>query len=365
MKIRQKRSKAVRSASPSSEAVFDLAGKEKRIADLESRSSRPDFWNNREAAQEATRELKQLRQLIEPVRKLHLQSQDLLTLVELAREEEDESVAEEIEQEAETLAEEIQQAELALALAGAYDTGNCFLHIHPGAGGTESCDWAEMLFRMYLRYLERKEFGAEVLESQPGDEAGLKSVTIQVEGDMAYGTLKSESGIHRLVRISPFDANARRHTSFAAVFVMPEIEDDIEVKVEDRDLRVDTFASSGAGGQHVNRTYSAVRITHLPTGIVVQCQNERSQHQNRATAMKVLRSRLYELQQQALKEQADKLAAGKKEIAWGNQIRSYVFQPYSLVKDHRTAHETGNVQAVMDGNLDQFVEAYLRWSISG
>lgn len=355
----------MRNASPSSETVFDLSGKENRIAELQEKTSRPDFWNNREVAQEATRELKQLRHFIEPVRKLQRQGQDLLTLVELAREEGDASMAEEIEQEADALARTIQQAELSLALAGAHDAGNCFLHIHPGAGGTESCDWAEMLFRMYGRYLERRGFRGEVLESQPGDEAGLKSVTIQVEGDMAYGTLKSESGIHRLVRISPFDANSRRHTSFAAVFVMPEIEDDIEVKVEDRDLRVDTFASSGAGGQHVNRTYSAVRITHLPSGIVVQCQNERSQHQNRATAMKVLRSRLYELQQQALKEQADQLAAGKKEIAWGNQIRSYVFHPYNLVKDHRTGHETGNVQAVMDGDLDQFVEAYLRWSISG
>jgi peptide chain release factor 2 len=355
----------MRNASPSSETVFDLSSKEKRIAELQERSSLPDFWKKRDAAQEATRELKQLRHFIEPVRKLERQVQDLLTLVDLAREEGDASMAGEIVQETDALAQAIQQAELSLALAGPHDTGNCFLHIHPGAGGTESCDWAEMLFRMYGRYLERKGFQGEVLESQPGDEAGLRSVTIQVKGDMAYGTLKSESGIHRLVRISPFDANSRRHTSFAAVFVMPEIEEDIEVTIEDKDLRVDTFASSGAGGQHVNRTYSAVRITHLPSGIVVQCQNERSQHQNRATAMKVLRSRLYEQQQQALKEQADKLAAGKKDIAWGNQIRSYVFHPYNMVKDHRTGHETGNVHAVMDGDLDPFVEAYLRWSISG
>jgi peptide chain release factor 2 len=213
---------------------------------------------------------------------------------------------------------------------------------------------------MYARYLERNGFKGEVLESLPGDEAGIKSVTVQVEGDMAFGLLKSESGIHRLVRISPYDANARRHTSFASVFVMPEIDDDIEVEIEDKDIRVDTFASSGAGGQHVNRTYSAVRITHLPTGIVVSCQNERSQHQNRAVAMKVLRSRLYEIERQRLKEQADNIAAGKKEIAWGNQIRSYVFQPYTMVKDHRTKHEAGNIQGVMDGDLDPFIDAYLR-----
>lgn len=288
---------------------------------------------------------------------------DLSTLIDLAEEMEDESESEEIGRELAALQRDADGYELVLTLSGEHDAGNCYFTIHPGAGGTESCDWADMLLRMYTRHFERKGYGVEVIDFQPGDEAGIKNSTLWVKGDYAYGRLKAEHGIHRLVRISPFDSQSRRHTSFTSVTVVPEIEDEVEVEIDEKDLRVDTYRSSGAGGQHVNKTDSAVRITHLPTGIVVSCQNERSQHKNRATAMKVLRSRLYELQQ---KEAEARLAAAsgiKKEIGWGNQIRSYVFHPYNMVKDHRTSEETGNVQSVMDGNLDNFIDAFLRWSL--
>ncbi len=299
-----------------------------------------------------------------PIREVEKQAQDLLSLVEMAEADDDESLAEEIASETESLHSIVRKVEVSLALSGPHDAGNCFLQIHPGAGGTESCDWASMLVRMYLRYAERESFKVEMIESQPGDEAGIKSATFLIKGEMAYGRLRSESGIHRLVRISPFDSNARRHTSFVAVFVLPEIDDTIDIEIDEKDLRIDTYSSSGAGGQHVNRTASAVRIVHHPTGIVVTCQNERSQHKNKAIAMKVLRARLYELERRKHEEKVSLMSSEKKNIAWGNQIRSYVFQPYTLVKDHRTDHETGNLQAVMDGDLNGFVEAYLRWSIS-
>jgi peptide chain release factor 2 len=254
---------------------------------------------------------------------------------------------------------EMAQTELALMLGGADDRRNAIVTLHPGAGGTEAQDWAEILLRMYLRWCDRRGYRKEILEYQPGEEAGVKSVTFIVEGDYAYGYLKAEAGIHRLVRISPFDANSRRHTSFASVFVYPEVDEDIKVEINEADLRVDTYRSSGAGGQHVNKTDSAVRLTHLPTGIVVACQNERSQHKNRAMAMKILKSRLYELELEKQKEKMETYHKTKKDIAWGSQIRSYVLHPYRLVKDHRTNIEIGNADAVLDGDIDQFIQAYL------
>jgi peptide chain release factor 2 len=282
---------------------------------------------------------------------------DVGALVELA--EEGEKVGDELKSTLEQLETRIQEAEIRTILSGDNDAENAFVTIHPGAGGTESQDWAQMLLRMYLRYAEKKGFAVKVLDEQPGEEAGIKSVTFLAEGEYAFGFLKAESGVHRLVRISPFDANARRHTSFASVYVYPEISDDIEVEIADKDLRVDTFCASGPGGQGVNTTYSAVRITHFPTGIVVQCQNERSQIRNKEVAMKVLRARLYELEMEKKQAEIAATESAKKDIAWGSQIRSYVMQPYRLVKDHRTKVEVGNVDAVMDGGLDEFIKAYL------
>jgi peptide chain release factor 2 len=285
-------------------------------------------------------------------------------LIDLSREEDDNSEAASIETELEQLDGAVDAYELQLTLSGEFDAGNCYLTIHPGAGGTESCDWAEMLLRMYLRHFEIEEYEIEEIDYQPGDGAGIKNCILWVRGEYAYGRLKAEHGVHRLVRISPFDSQSRRHTSFTSVTVVPEVDEEVEVEIDEKDLRVDTYRSSGAGGQHVNKTDSAIRITHLPTGIVVSCQNERSQHKNRATAMKVLRSRLYELQKREQEEKLAKASQEKKDIAWGSQIRSYVFHPYNMVKDHRTGHETSNVQGVMDGDLDPFINAYLRWAIS-
>jgi peptide chain release factor 2 len=286
---------------------------------------------------------------------------DLMVLAELASEEDDQTVVGEIEEGVKSLARDLERLELQLLLSGEYDKNSAIVSIHPGAGGTESQDWAQMLLRMYTRYAERSGFRVEILDLLPGDEAGVKSVTLEVSGVYAYGYLSAEKGVHRLVRISPFDANARRHTSFASVDVMPSIEDDSEVEINPADLRIDTYRSGGAGGQHVNKTDSAVRITHLPTGIVVQCQNERSQHSNRLTAMKILRARLAERRQQEQEAVMNSLRGEVQEIAFGSQIRSYVFHPYNMVKDHRTGVETGNVAAVMDGELSEFIEAYLKW----
>ena len=257
------------------------------------------------------------------------------------------------------LAELVEDAELKMILGGKHDANNAILTIHSGSGGTESQDWAQMLYRMFSRYIERKGFKSEILDYQPGDEAGIKSVTLLVEGDYAYGYLKAENGVHRLVRISPFDANSRRHTSFASVLAVPELDDDIDIEINEKDLRIDTYRSSGAGGQHVNTTDSAVRITHIPTGVVVCCQNERSQIKNRDVAMKVLKSRLYELELEKQQKEQKALAGEKKEISWGSQIRSYVLHPYRMIKDHRTDFETGNVEPVLDGDLDGFIRAYL------
>jgi len=286
-------------------------------------------------------------------------------MLELLEEEEDEEAARELKEEVEAISQDLDKLELKLMLGGKHDRNNAILSIHPGAGGTESQDWASMLLRMYQRWAERKGYKVEVLDLLPGDEAGIKSATLLVSGDYAYGYLKAESGVHRLVRISPFDANKRRHTSFASVSVIPEIEDEVDVEIKDEDLRIDTFRAGGPGGQHVNRTDSAVRIVHIPTGITVQCQSERSQHRNRELAMKVLKARLYEYYRQKQEEELAKLRGERKDIAFGNQIRSYVFHPYKLVKDLRTGVETGNVDAVMDGEIDMFIEAYLKENIGG
>lgn len=290
---------------------------------------------------------------------LSVQTDDASALSDLLEEEYDTEVASEINREILDIEKRLNDFETRVKLSGEHDYNNAIICIHPGAGGTESQDWAQMLFRMYLRWSERKGYTNQVLDLQPGEEAGIKSVTFMLYGEYAYGYSKAETGVHRLVRISPFDANKRRHTSFASVFVYPEIDDDIEIEIDESDLKIDTFRSSGAGGQHVNVTDSAVRITHLPTGTVVQCQNERSQHKNKASAMKVLKARLYELEEAKKREELKKTDGEKKDISWGNQIRSYVLHPYRMIKDLRTQLETGNVDAVLDGDLDRFIEAYL------
>ena len=342
-----------------SEVIFDLDAKTARLLAIEQEILKPNFWNDNESAQRLLKERNALKSDLTLWEKLRAEVEDAKGYLELAREENDEETLREISSKVSRVEQEVQAAEFRRMLGGENDPNNAIVSIHSGAGGTEAQDWADMLLRMYLRWSERKEFRTEIIDYLPGEEAGVKSVTFTVNGDYAYGYLKAESGIHRLVRISPFDAGKRRHTSFASVFVYPEIQEDIVVEINEDDLRVDTFRSSGAGGQHVNKTDSAVRITHLPTGIVVQCQNERSQHKNRATAMKVLKARLYELKRKEQEEKMEQLHSTKKDIAWGSQIRSYVLQPYRLAKDHRTNLEIGNVDAVLDGDLDPFIEAYL------
>lgn len=297
--------------------------------------------------------------IVDNCEKLRNNIGDIEILFHLALEESDEQTLEEIETDLERLKSSVRDEELKLMLGSQQDAMNAIMTIHAGAGGTEAQDWAEMLLRMYLRWMERKGFSSTIIDYQPGDEAGLKSVSMTIEGDYAYGYAKAEIGIHRLVRISPFDSGGRRHTSFASVFVYPEVDDEIVVEIDENDLRIDTYRSTGAGGQHVNKTDSAVRITHLPTGIVVQCQNERSQHKNKAMAIKFLKSRLYEMQLQEQRKKIEELNKSKKDIAWGSQIRSYILHPYKLVKDHRTNLEVGNVNKVLDGDIDDFIEAYL------
>jgi peptide chain release factor 2 len=325
---------------------------------LEELTAASDFWQNREKAEQTLSRIKALRRQYDPWRQLRGEFREARELYELAREEGDQSLAAEIRSSQEKLQARFEALRLLQLLNGENDGLSAFLTIHSGAGGTEACDWASMLLRMYTRWAESRGFKTEIIDLLEV-EGGIKSVTVEVTGDHAFGLLKGESGVHRLVRISPFDASRRRHTSFASVFASPVIDDTIEVDIRPDDLRIDTYRAGGAGGQHVNKTDSAVRITHLPTGIVVQCQNERSQHKNKATAMKVLRSRLYEHYQEQREEEREKVEKEKKEIAWGSQIRSYVFQPYTLVKDHRTKQETGNIQAVMDGAIDPFIESYL------
>lgn len=319
------------------------------------------FWNDIERAQGVLQQLKSYKDRIEKYEKLCSDFEDILILIEMANEEEDLSLAEEAKECTKSFEQEYKQMLIGTMLDQEYDRNNAILELHPGAGGTEACDWVAMLFRMYTRWAESKGFKVEVLDYLDGDEAGIKSVTLQISGENAYGYLKSEKGIHRLVRISPFDSSGRRHTSFASCDVMPEITDEIEVDIRPEDLRIDTYRSTGAGGQHVNTTDSAVRITHLPTNIVVQCQNERSQIQNRERAMQMLKAKLYEKEQEERMDRLDGIRGEKKEIAWGSQIRSYVFHPYNMVKDHRTSEETGNTAAVMDGEIDRFMNAYLGW----
>jgi peptide chain release factor 2 len=317
------------------------------------------FWNDNLKAQAILKELSRKQEVIKQWTKLYNETRDLKDFAELAEQEQDKSSLDDILDQAQKISALIEDFEFKAILAGEDDPRDAILEIHPGAGGTESQDWAQMLLRMYLRYAEQKGFETETLDYLAGEEAGIKSATIEVRGDYAYGFLKAESGVHRLVRISPFDFNKRRHTSFASVFVIPEIEDNVSVDVKDDDLRIDTYRASGAGGQHVNKTSSAVRITHLPTGIVVQCQTERSQHKNKEYAMKILRSRLYQHYLELEKAKQAEREPEKKKIEWGSQIRSYVFHPYNLVKDHRTELETSGVQSVMDGDLDMFIYGYL------
>ena len=320
-----------------------------------------DFWNDRELAEETVSRLKVLRSVLSPFRELREKTEELKELVSLEETDGGGSLLGEIEIEIGSLGEKLNDFELKVLLSGPHDAGNALMIIHPGAGGTESQDWAEMLLRLYKRYLENRGYEYRLLDIQPGEEAGIKNATLEIGGEYAYGRLKSESGIHRLVRISPFDSSSRRHTSFASVFVSPVIDDKLEVEINQNEIRIDTYRASGAGGQHVNKVSSAVRITHFPTGIVVQCQNERSQHRNREMAMRVLRSRVYAKLLQEEEEKKERITGEKKGISWGNQIRSYVFQPYTMIKDHRTDVQTSNVQAVMDGEIDQFIEGYLRW----
>ncbi|GGJ13737.1 peptide chain release factor 2 [Alicyclobacillus cellulosilyticus] len=324
----------------------------------------PDFWDDQRAAQKVIAEVNALRDVVETMHSLQAAQDDLAVATELAAEADDMELFAEANRLLADLQKRLEDFELQLMLSGEYDKSNAILELHPGAGGTESQDWAAILLRMYTRWAEDKGFKVEVMDYLPGEEAGIKSVTLLIKGHNAYGYLKAEKGVHRLVRISPFDASGRRHTSFASVDVIPEIDDDIEVEIRPEDLRIDVFRSSGAGGQHVNTTDSAVRITHLPTGIVVTCQSERSQIQNRERAMRLLKARLYELKRQEQERQLAEMRGELKEIAWGNQIRSYVFHPYSLVKDHRTGYETSNVQAVIDGAIDPFIDAYLRWQLA-
>ncbi len=322
--------------------------------------SKAGFWDNPDAAQSVVSQLSALKTVIEPVEEIRREVKDLQELFELAAAESDKDELVQLADDLSALVKRCEQIELAGLLSRPEDMKNCFFSIHAGAGGTESCDWANMLLRMYTRYFETNKYKFQELDITPGEEAGIRSITLRVSGPFAFGKLSCETGVHRLVRISPFDSQSRRHTSFAAVDCVPEFEEDIDVEVNEEDLRIDFYRASGAGGQHVNKTSSAVRITHGPTGIVVQCQNERSQHKNKAQAMKVLKARLYMLEQQKRDDEIAKLYGNKGEIAWGSQIRSYVLQPYQMVKDHRTSFQTGNVDAVLDGELNGFIESYLR-----
>ena len=320
-----------------------------------------DFWNDPVVSQEKMKKLKSLKSDVATYQELAQQYEDIETMIEMGYEENDPELVPEIDEMLQEFIRTYEAIRMKTLLSGEYDGNNAILSLHAGAGGTESCDWAAMLFRMYSRWADKKGFSLEVLDSLDGDEAGIKSITFQVNGENAYGYLKSEKGVHRLVRISPFNAAGKRQTSFVSCDVMPEIEEDVDIEVKDEDIRIDTYRSSGAGGQHINKTSSAIRITHFPTGIVVQCQNERSQHMNKDKAMQMLKAKLYMLKQESNAEKLSDIRGEVKEIGWGNQIRSYVLQPYTMVKDHRTGVESGNVDAVMDGGIDPFINGYLKW----
>ncbi|NPA92621.1 MAG: peptide chain release factor 2, partial [Chloroflexi bacterium] len=343
-------------ASATYGGVFDLPEKQARLEALENQANDPNLWNNPQGAQKVMRELAALRDEVGGLQALSERLADALELAQMG----DDDLTEDLQAEAKALENEINRRELAAMLSGPYDRNNAILAIHAGAGGTDAHDWAEMLQRMYLRWAEKRGFQTEILDYTPGEEAGTKSVTIAVNGPYAYGYLRSEKGVHRLVRLSPFDAAHRRHTSFALVEVLPQVEDDVEVEINPKDLRIDTFRAAGAGGQNVQKNATAVRITHLPTGIVVSCQNERSLTQNKENALKVLKARLLEIKQQEQAEKIAELRGEYQKAEWGSQIRSYVLHPYQMVKDHRTGYEVGNAQAVLDGDLDGFIEAYLK-----
>ncbi|MCP8617613.1 peptide chain release factor 2 [Salirhabdus salicampi] len=343
---------------------LDLSVKKDRIAELEQEMTTPDFWDNQDKAQKVINEVNSIKELVQSFEKNEEALENLEANYELVKDEDDPELREELEEEVKLLTDELNQFELQMLLSDPYDRNNAILELHPGAGGTESQDWASMLLRMYTRWAEKKGFKVETMDYLPGDEAGVKSVTLLIKGHNAYGYLKAEKGIHRLVRISPFDSSGRRHTSFVSCEVMPEFDDDVEVDVKTEDLKIDTYRSSGAGGQHVNTTDSAVRITHVPTNTVVTCQSERSQIKNREKAMKMLKAKLYQLEIERKQQELDEIRGEQKDIGWGSQIRSYVFHPYSMVKDHRTNVEVGNVQGVMDGELGPFIDAYLRSKLS-
>ncbi len=344
---------------------LDLDSKEKRIEELERTMAEPSFWENPEQAAKLQKELGSLKNGIDAFSKLENLHEETLMLIDMANEDNDESVIPDVRESIEEFATTFESMRIRTLLSGPYDANDAIVTLHSGAGGTEACDWCGMLYRMYSRWVDKKGLSLEVLDSLDGDEAGIKSITFQVNGENAYGYLKSEMGIHRLVRISPFNAAGKRQTSFVSCDVMPDIEEDVDIEVKDEDIRIDTYRSSGAGGQHINKTSSAIRITHFPTGIVVTCQNERSQFQNKDKAMQMLKARLLMLKMEENRQKAAGIRGEVKDIGWGSQIRSYVFQPYTMVKDLRTGQETGNVQAVMDGDLDPFIDAYLKWDSLG
>lgn len=345
--------------------LFDIGVLKKKIEELDNKMQEPEFWNDLKKAQSITQEAKCLKDRYDRFNRLETGLEDIEILIELSSEEEDENSKQEIVVEIEAISYDIEKLRVETMLSGGYDRDNAIVTLHAGAGGTDAQDWAEMLLRMYTRWSSDKGYKLETLDYEPGDEAGIKGVTIRVIGEFAYGYLKAEKGIHRLVRISPFNANGKRQTSFASVEILPELTEDQDIDIRSDDLRIDTYRSGGAGGQHVNKTESAIRITHLPTGIVVQCQNERSQHNNRESAMKMLKAKLIQLKEQAHKEKIEDLTGELRDIGWGSQIRSYVFQPYTMVKDHRTGAEAGNIQAVMDGDIDLFINEYLKQSSNG
>jgi len=351
------------SAHPNCGAIFDASHSAEELTNIEQRVAEPDFWKDQASAQRLLQRRRRLEDVKSLSESLKRRVEDLAVLVEWA--EAGEPVADDLARGLDDLAQEVDAGETKKMLGGEHDRKNAIVTIHPGAGGTESQDWAEMLLRMYLRWIERRGFKREVIDLQPGDEAGIKGATLSITGDYAYGLMLAEAGVHRLVRISPFDQASRRHTSFASVFVWPELPDDVDIEIEDKDLRIDTYRSSGAGGQHVNVTDSAVRITHLPTNIVVSSQNERSQHRNRDSAMKVLKARLFDLKMKEQQAKLDQLGGEKKDIAFGSQIRSYVLHPYQLIKDHRTKEEVGDVNRVLDGDIDVFIKTYLMRKAAG
>ena len=339
--------------------IFDLKKRKARITELEKQAGCEGFWNNSANAQSVLKQLKLEKNIVEEIEALEKELEDLEVLRELVLEAKSDDEKKEFDNVVEEFTQKLDRFEFKTYLSDSDDPNDALLTVHPGAGGTESMDWAAMLLRMYLRWAEQNGFQTDTIDFQAGDEAGVKSATIEIKGDYAYGYLKGESGVHRLVRISPFDANRRRHTSFCSIFVYPEVEDNINIEIKDDDIRIDTYRASGAGGQHVNKVSSAVRITHIPTDIVVQCQSERSQIKNRESAMKVLKARLYQLEKEKENKKKQKIEATKKKIEWGSQIRSYVFHPYTMVKDHRTGCETSNINAVMDGNLTEFINSFL------